>query len=114
MTNATLDKMLENTEAAEYTRGEDTLLRQYINSRYDYGQLVIDCTCWEAEHNDIIALLRKAGIKTFVIATTGTSLFATLHRFLEEGFKITGAVTLEKIDHTMWDKPLKGLQIEVA
>ncbi len=114
MINATLDKMLEDKDVAQYTCGENTLLRQYAESRNDYEQLVIGCICWEAEHDDMIALLRKAGIKTFVMADTSTALFATLRSFLSAGFKVTGAVTLEKIKRSEWDRPLKGIAIEVA
>ena len=113
MINATLDKMMENEKTAEYTRGEYTLLRAYYNSRDDYEELVINDSGWDDEQDDIIALLRKAGIKTFVMADHSTALLRTLYKFLEAGFKITGAVTLERINRTRWEKPLKGLTIEV-
>lgn len=113
MNNKILDQMLENEKTSKYTRGEMRLLGEYVKSRREYEQIVIADICWEQEMDDLIALLRKAEIKTFVMADHSTALLQTLHRFLEEGFTITSSVTLEKKEPTRWDEPLKGLEIQV-
>ena len=112
MTNLHLEKLIATD--AEYTRGETNLLRAYTESkRRGYEELVLTEICWEQEREDLIALIRKAKLKTFLIADSSSALLETLHTFIEAGFLITGARMLTRQNATEWDRPIKALEITV-
>lgn len=112
MTNIYLEELIA-TEA-EYKRGEINLLRAYTESkRRGYEELVLTEICWEQDHADLIDLIRKAKLNTFLIADGSSALLETLHTFIEEGFLITGAKMMTRQNATQWDRPIKALEITV-
>jgi len=112
MTNLHLEKLIA-TEA-EYKRGEINLLRAYTESkRKGYEEVVLTEICWEQDHVDLIAIIREAELKTFLIADGTSALLETLHAFIEAGFLITAARMMTRQNATQWDRPIKVLEITV-
>ena len=118
MINEYLESLITNDilegQPSGLTRGEVNVLRAYIESkRNGYEELVLTEICWEIEWPDIIATIRKAKLKTFLMADHSSALLETLHTFIEAGFLVTGAKTVTKENPTQWDHPIKALEIKV-
>ena len=118
MINEYLESLIENNmleaQPNGLTRGVVNVLRAYIEGkRYGYEELVLTEICWEIEWPDIISTIRKAKLKTFLMADHSSALLDTLYTFIEAGFQITGAKKVTKENPTQWDHPIKCLEIKV-
>ena len=60
------------------------------------------------ENHDFIETLRKAGIKTFVVTNSGTSLLENLHAYAAEGCTMTGLCTITR--HDRWSDETTEVQ----
>ena len=63
---------------------------------------------WSRENHDFIETLRKAGIKTFVVTNSGTSLLENLHAYAAEGCTMTGLCTITR--HDRWSDETTEVQ----
>lgn len=119
MENKYLDEMIHNdfmfgSDSEPMPRGITYLLKEYISSKKEgYTDIVLKNICWESDRADLIALVRAAGINTFLIADTSSALSENLYAFIEAGFKVTGARLVTKDTPREFEMPLKALEITV-
>ena len=73
-----------------YTSGAMKALYAWESSiGYGENELEMNDFNWQRDIHDFIETLRKAGIKTFVVTNSGTSLLENLHGYAAEGCIIT-------------------------
>lgn len=115
LNNTFLEEMVAKIKEgrAEVTSADYALIDSYDQSQQKgFALIVVDKMVWEDELDNFISLLRKADIKTFILAEYGSSSFFALHRFSEEGFKFK-AVTIKEPLIKRQESLIKGFEIEV-
>ena len=76
----------DKTSDFPYTSGAMKALYAWESSiGYGENELEMNDFNWQRDIHDFIETLRKAGIKTFVVTNSGTSLLENLHGYAAEG-----------------------------
>lgn len=86
----------QNDPAYPISSGECKAYRLWYWNERD--ELNFDDFVCEHEAHDFIDTLRKAGVKTFTVTNTGTSLMENIHWFEAEGCTLLGTCRVESID----------------
>ena len=92
-----------------YTSGAMKALYAWESSiGYGENEFEMDNFTWSRENHDFIETLRKAGIKTFVVTNSGTSLMENLHDYAAEGCTMTGLCKITR--HDRWSDETTEVQ----
>lgn len=99
----------DKTSDFPYTSGAMKALYAWAFS-IDNGENELEMNefTWSRENHDFIETLRKAGIKTFVVTNSGTSLLENLHAYAAEGCTMTGLCTITR--HDRWSDETTEVQ----
>ena len=99
----------DKTSDFPYTSGAMKALYAWAFS-IDNGENELEMNefTWSRENHDFIETLRKAGIKTFVVTNSGTSLLENLHAYAAEGCTMTGLCTVTR--HDRWSDETTEVQ----
>ena len=99
----------DKTSDFPYTSGAMKALYAWAFS-IDNGENELEMNefTWSRENHDFIETLRKAGIKTFVVTNSGTSLMENLHDYAAEGCTMTGLCTITR--HDRWSDETTEVQ----
>ena len=99
----------DKTSDFPYTSGAMKALYAWAFS-IDNGENELEMNefTWSRENHDFIETLRKAGIRTFVVTNSGTSLLENLHAYAAEGCTMTGLCTITR--HDRWSDETTEVQ----
>ena len=99
----------DKTSDFPYTSGAMKALYAWAFS-IDNGENELEMNefTWSRENHDFIETLRKAGIKTFVVTNSGTSLLENLHAYAAEGCTMIGLCTITR--HDRWSDETTEVQ----
>ena len=99
----------DKTSDFPYTSGAMKALYAWAFS-IDNGENELEMNefTWSRENHDFIETLRKAGIKTFVVTNSGTSLLENLHGYAAEGCTMTELCTITR--HDRWSDETTEVQ----
>ena len=99
----------DKTSDFPYTSGAMKALYAWESSiGYGENELEMNEFTWSRENHDFIETLRKAGIKTFVVTNSGTSLLENLHAYAAEGCTMIGLCTITR--HDRWSDETTEVQ----
>ena len=103
------ERAWDKTSDFPYTSGAMKALYAWAFS-IDNGENELEMNefTWSRENHDFIETLRKAGIKTFVVTNSGTSLLENLHAYAAEGCTMTGLCTITR--HDRWSDETTEVQ----
>lgn len=111
-----LNKIKEDRENfRKNTKALNHLITAYEDTRRSYKskELVSEEIIWEDNYKDLIKELKKAEIKSFIIANTSTELMGILAFLIDNGAEIDRTVEIQEKQDNPFSKGKIGLRINL-